>query len=108
MAKQYKNKAHMAWVHEFPCILSSILHKQCRGPIQAHHLLRPWSGSRGMGMKASDRNVVPMCMKHHFELHKRGSEMDFFQEITGNSDFGKDAAKQYWANSPHNKDEKDD
>ena len=58
-----------------------------------------------MGMKASDRNLVPLCMKHHFDLHHRGNELAYFQEITGNPDFGKDAAEQYWLKSPHYEDD---
>lgn len=47
----------------------------CEGRTEAHHLLDPEVGERGMGMKSSDENAVPLCMKHHRELHaERGSE----------------------------------
>jgi hypothetical protein len=38
-------------------------------------------------------------------LHKRGNEIKYFEEITGNGDFGKIIAQQYWERSPHNDDE---
>ena len=103
MKQNYKNKEHLSWVHEFPCSLR--FKKDCFGAVQAHHLLRPWDGVRGMGMKASDRNLVPLCQRHHIMLHKRGNEQAFFEEMTGDADFGKNTAKEYWDKSPHNDDE---
>lgn len=61
-----------------------------------------------MGMKASDRNVIPLCLRHHIMLHKRGDELAFFHEMTGNENHGKEMAKFYWENSPHREDKKDD
>lgn len=36
----------------------------CHGPIEADHM-----GARGMGQKAHDSTVVPMCKHHHSERH---------------------------------------
>jgi hypothetical protein len=35
---------------------------------------------RGMGMRATDRNLVPLCRKHHDDLESYGStrEMEWF------------------------------
>ena len=101
--QRYANKEHLAWVHQFPCCLK--VNGDCLGSVQAHHLLKPWDGVRGMGLKATDRNLIPLCQRHHIMLHKRGNEIKFFEEITGNGDFGKIIAKQYWDRSPHNHDE---
>ena len=74
--------------------------KDCFGPVQAHHLLKPWTGSRGMGMKSNDKNVIPLCMRHHMMLHKRGDEIAFFQEMIGCEGHGKATAEAIWRISP--------
>ena len=106
MSRRYKNAKHMEWIHDLKCSLSG--NRDCLGPTQGHHLLRPWEGFRGMGMKASDRNVMPLCLRHHIMLHKRGDELAFFDEMTGNENQGKEMAKFYWDNSPHNEDKNND
>lgn len=69
----------------------------CQGPIQAHHLLRPWIGSKGMGKRADDRNVIPLCMKHHAELHtKFGSEASFFKHHNLPEDHGQKLASSIY------------
>ena len=73
---RFKSPQHLAWVRTLGCSAMSI---SCEGPIQAHHLLRPWAGERGMNLKADDRNVIPLCLKHHMVLHQKyGSEDSFF------------------------------
>lgn len=103
MSKQFKSKGHLAWVHEFQCCLTAT--GECSGPIHAHHLLKPWNGGRGMGMKANDRNVVPLCMSHHDELHNRyGNEHQFFADKAFDEDWGKKVATVLWITSPYNQD----
>ena len=108
MAKRYANKEHLSWVHEFRCCLSTFdteaspVRPKCNGYVQAHHLMRPWNGYRGMGLKANDKNLIPLCMAHHNALHARGDELAYFEEITGNSDFGKSVAESLWRISPFN------
>ena len=102
MKKRYANKKHLEWVHSFDCCLKRF--DNCLGAIQAHHLLKPWDGFRGMGMKATDRNLIPLCLHHHTELHKRGNEKAFFIEKTKDEDFGKNQAESLWEISPHNED----
>ncbi len=102
MPKRYTNKKHLSWVHQFECCLQS--NGDCFGPVQAHHLLRPWQGVRGMGLKATDRNLIPLCQSHHSMLHNRGDEQAFFEEQVGDSDFGKTTAESIWSISPYNDD----
>ncbi len=104
--KQYKNKKHLEYIHTLDCCLKEV--KDCLGPVQAHHLLKPWDGFRGMGMKASDRNVIPLCLRHHIMLHKSGNEFSFFIQMAGQSDYGMDIAEQLWNKSPHKEDEEND
>ena len=55
-----KNKKHLMFVANQRCCLCTVAADWCRGNVQAHHLLKPYEGKRGMGMKASDNNVVLM------------------------------------------------
>tara|TARA_Y100001972_G_C7541603_1_gene272499 strand:- start:362 stop:676 length:315 start_codon:yes stop_codon:yes gene_type:complete len=98
MAKRYKNERHLAWVRERSCSLAH--NRDCLGSVEAHHLLRPWKGFRGMGRKASDENALPLCQRHHIMLHKRGDEDAFFLEHCESSDYGRDKARQLWLISP--------
>ena len=100
--KRYVNKKHMDWIHSFPCCLTA--QGDCLGAVQAHHLMKPWDGVRGMGLKATDRNLIPLRQRHHILLHKRGNELAFFEETTGFADYGKVTAQRYWKQSPHNDD----
>lgn len=97
MTKRYTNKGHLGWIHEQPCQLQSTA---CDGVTQAHHLLKPWDGVRGMGLKATDRNLVPLCEKHHRELHAAGNEDKFFETHTGSGAHGRNMAHALWLRSP--------
>jgi|TARA_R100000455_G_C6272787_1_gene129823 hypothetical protein len=103
--KQYKNKEHLDFIHHHDCCLRQC--KDCFGPVQAHHLLKPWDGVRGMGMKSSDKNVVPLCLRHHIMLHKRGNESSFFAQMTGDPDFGRKISEAIWDRSPFKENEND-
>jgi hypothetical protein len=101
--KRYKNKKHLMWVSEQPCCLSAHFPALCEGYIQAHHLLKPFEGFRGVGLRANDKNVIPLCFTHHNALHKRGNEFAFFKEMTGDELFGQKIAKYLWENTPYDK-----
>ncbi len=98
MSKNHKNPKHLEWVRTWPCALS--LHRDCFGSIEAHHLMRPWSGKRGMGMKAGDENAMPLCQRHHIMLHKRGDEEAFFEEKQGSPSWGRATSQSLWYRSP--------
>jgi hypothetical protein len=94
---RFKNKKHLAWVRSLGCAVQC---HECNGVIQAHHLLKPWSGERGMGMKSNDRNAIPLCFRHHHLLHtKFGDELKFFEHYTGKADYGKALAEALWDQS---------
>jgi hypothetical protein len=61
---------HLRFVAGLPCCI-------CRraGDTQVHHLLR--GVVRGMGMKAADRHVIPVCTIHHAAIHAHGDEAEF-------------------------------
>lgn len=91
MKKIFKNKQYLEYVTRIRCC---IMHKTCNGATNAHHLLKPYDGARGMGMKANDKNVVPLCFYHHQELHdKVGNENKFWTLYGYDEDYGRRVAK---------------
>ena len=97
MKKRYKNKKHLQYIHTLNCSVSNV---DCNGEIQAHHLLKPFDGARGMGMKASDKNLVPLCVYHHRELHKMGNEFKFSLKYFGIYNQLQYIAQTFWLRSP--------
>jgi hypothetical protein len=61
-----RSKAHLAFVASQPCLV-------CKAsPCDAHHL--KIAQPRSLGRKVSDEFTVPLCRKHHRELHRHGNE----------------------------------
>ena len=105
MAKRYKNREHLMWVKTLPCLINS---QDCEGVTAAHHLLKPYDGSRGMGMKANDRNVIPLCQYHHTLLHDTlGAEFSLFLRYGLSELTGMIVAEKLWIKSPHNPERKE-
>ena len=99
-----KNKNHLIYVSSLSCCLNDMqveTKNWCKGNIQAHHLLKPFEGTRGAGMKASDKNVVPLCYKHHAMLHDIiGNEDKFWTLFNLDENYGRLKAKSLWETSP--------
>lgn len=92
------------WVKDRNCVLN----KGCSGIVQAHHLLKPFDGSRGMGMKANDKNAIPLCLNHHTLLHTRyGTEANLFNDHGLSELTGMIVAEKLWIKSPHNPERKE-
>lgn len=101
--KTFKDKKHIRWVSTQQCIIGQAGFYSCFGPIQSHHLLKPWNGVRGMSLKANDRNVVPLCTHHHALLHtKYGDEYKFFSSFGLKPSYGKEQAQRYWEKKENN------
>ena len=97
--KQIRNREHLQFVASHFCCLSKYSSEWCRGSVQAHHLLKPYDGIRGMGMRAGDNNCVPLCQYHHALLHNRyGNEDEFWKAFGLTEDFGRINAKILWDN----------
>jgi hypothetical protein len=77
------------------------LQSPCNAGVQAHHLLKPKFSERGMGRKAGDKDIMPLCFTCHSNLHKRGNEYKFFEEVTGNAYFGHITVQKVWLSSPY-------
>jgi hypothetical protein len=68
-----RSKVHLAFVATQPCLI-------CKAaPCDAHHLkiARP----RSLGRKVSDEFTVPLCRKHHRELHRHGNETNWWANM---------------------------
>src|SRR5438132_6101215 len=59
-SKPVRNQQYLRWIKRFPCVVcnSARLVDPCH------------TGSRGLGQKSSDLSCIPLCRKHHEEMHK--------------------------------------
>lgn len=69
-----RSKKYMAYIRTLPCLI-------CGGLAQAHHLQR--AQPRAMSSKTGDQYCVPLCHKHHHELHHFPGGEDTFWAING-------------------------
>ena len=91
----------MQRVSEMRCCVWDL---SCNGMTQVHHLLKPWIGERGMSLRADDRNVIPLCLHHHQQLHDRfGNEFKFFESHFLAPTFGQVLARRLWENYENDK-----
>lgn len=61
-SKTPRSSEYLRFVSSHGCLV-------CSGPSDAHHAL----GRRGKALKPSDYGAVPLCRRHHDELHREGS-----------------------------------
>lgn len=65
MIHPHRSRAHLDFVRGLQCAF-------CLNPAaEAHHAFRR-AGGGGMGIKGCDLLTVPLCVRHHRELHKTG------------------------------------
>ena len=109
MAKRFVDKEHLAWVRQQPCLIKQAGFYSCKGVVQAHHLLKPYIGSRGMNLRSGDQNVISLCVHHHAELHtKYGSEKAFFKNVGLPENYGKEMAYKLYEKSKFHRELDDD
>lgn len=61
--KAWRSKRYLQWVRSLPCCM-------CGAPAEdAHHLIGV-GGMGGMGTKAPDSMSMPVCRRHHDEIHR--------------------------------------
>lgn len=84
-------REHLAHVRGYRCTVES---HHCLGRMEAHHVRE---GLAGIGTKPGDDCVVPLCAKHHMELHHYGRQTF---EAKHKVDLDRIAA-DLWAKSPH-------
>lgn len=84
MTKREQDHARLALVRRLPCCVCGMM------GVDPHHIT--YAGGGGMGWKVDDKWTVPLCRRHHNELHQTGEAnfwdryrrdpMDIAQEIT--------------------------
>jgi hypothetical protein len=72
-AARRRSKAHLAFVAAQPCLVCQA------SPCDAHHL--KVAQPRSLGRKVSDEFTVPLCRKHHRELHRHGNEATWWANM---------------------------
>src|SRR5205823_6514455 len=68
-----RDRDHLKFVNTQPCLACG------RSPSDAHHL--KFAQGRALGRKVSDKFTVPLCRAHHRELHLRGDERIWWQQV---------------------------
>ncbi len=68
-----RSKAHLAFVALQPCLICQM------SPCDPHHL--KIAQPRSLGRKVSDEFTVPLCRKHHQELHRHGNETNWWANM---------------------------
>ena len=68
-----RNRDHLKFVSTQPCLACG------RHPSDPHHL--KFAQPRALGRKVSDEYAVPLCRVHHREIHNRGDERKWWQQI---------------------------
>jgi ERF superfamily len=68
-----RDKIHRQYVASQPCLVCG------RVPSDAHHIR--FAQPRAMSRKASDEFTVPLCRVHHREIHRRGNEETWWEEV---------------------------
>jgi len=97
LAKRFQNKKHLEWIRTLPCLICKAGYYSHSSEVQAHHLMKPYDGKRGLSLKSNDRNVIPLCMMHHSLLHtKFGDEYKFFASFGLPATFGQEWARRLW------------
>jgi DNA recombination protein Rad52 len=71
--RRIRDREHLKYVANQPCLVCG------RQPAQAHHLT--FAQPRARGVKTSDEWTVPLCALHHRELHDRGDERAYWEDI---------------------------
>ena len=69
-----KDKKYLRWVASNPCIICQ------QYGCNAHHIT--YATKRGISQKVGDQYTIPLCVKHHHQLHNCGlSEREFWLKL---------------------------
>jgi hypothetical protein len=83
-----RDKRHLEYVASKSCLVCG------RSPSDAHHLR--FAEPRALGRKVSDEFTVPLCRTHHRDLHARGDERAWWEELRIDAS---GAARDLWLES---------
>jgi DNA recombination protein Rad52 len=83
--RRVRDKEHLQYVASQPCLLCSTR------PSDAHHIR--FAQPRALGRKVGDEFTVPLCRKHHRELHHSGDEASWWHDMNVDA---LEVARQLW------------
>jgi len=63
--KRYRSNKYLAWVRKQPCVM-------CGRPAGEAHHIKGVGHLSGVGLKADDSMVIPVCTDHHRMFHDKG------------------------------------
>jgi hypothetical protein len=69
--RRLRDREHVRFVAKQPCLICG------RIPSDTYHLR--FVQRQALGRKVSDEFTVPLCRRHHRELHRRGDEVAWWQ-----------------------------
>jgi len=72
-ARRMRDKDHLRHVASLPCLVCQAV------PSHPHHLT--FAQPRGLALKVSDEFVVPLCVEHHNDVHRGGSEQGWWKRL---------------------------
>ena len=86
MNKKTSDPQYVQFIYFQPCIVPGCASRR----IEPHH----WQNKQnhGTGLKPGDEWCVPLCLKHHHELHEHGRE-SFWKLHFGEKDMEKTISK---------------
>lgn len=87
--RRKRSKAHLLFVRGRPCLICQ------RAPSDPHHV--KFAQPRTLGRKVSDEFTVPLCRRHHQDLHRVGNERAWWANMQVDP---LPIAKDLWAASP--------
>jgi hypothetical protein len=73
-----RNRAQIKFIASQPCLLCG------RRPSDPYHLR--FAQPQALGRKVSDEFAVPLCRTHHRQLHRSGSEAEWWKTIDADVD----------------------
>jgi len=62
-AKPFRSRKYLDWVKRQPCVM-------CGAPADDPHHIIGTGGMSGMGRTAPDSMAIPVCRRHHDEIHR--------------------------------------
>lgn len=88
-APRKRSKEHLAFVRGQPCLVCQ------QTPSDPHHV--KFAQQRSLGRRVSDEFTVPLCRKHHQDLHRHGNEKAWWANV---QIAPLDVARELWTKSP--------
>jgi len=71
--RRVRSVGHLAFVRRQPCLVCG------RSPVDAHHIR--FAQPKAMARKVSDEFTVPLCRRHHEQLHSQADERGWWDAL---------------------------